>query len=180
MGWRLDEYAKGKWETGDPRHPTVTLLPLLNGTRPVSENPATAGLCGPFANSIQDSLRISSMRAKRRALMAQLIACCSWSAYGRWAPKKGRAGLPSSTRLVPWITHRSQHLVEPLKPAKRHQAPKREGQGQNPHKASNGLRKRSRIPPVWVVAAFFQCRNGVMAIMCENFSQRDTRRFCGV
>ncbi|HFV4149741.1 TPA: hypothetical protein ACH9K7_002772, partial [Escherichia coli] len=28
MGWRLDEYAKGKWETGDPRHPTVTLLPL--------------------------------------------------------------------------------------------------------------------------------------------------------
>lgn len=64
------------------------------------------------------------MRAKRRALMAQLIACCSWSAYGRWAPK-------------------------------------REGQGQNPHKASNGLRKRSRIPPVWVVAAFFQCRNGV-------------------
>ena len=101
------------------------------------------------------------MRAKCRALMAQLLACCSWSAYGRWAPKKGRAGLPSSTRLVPSITHRSQHLVEPLKPAKRHQAPKREGQGQNPHKASNGLRKRSRIPPVWVVAAFFQCRNGV-------------------
>ncbi|GFM50605.1 hypothetical protein PSCICE_18720 [Pseudomonas cichorii] len=30
------------------------------------------------------------MGAKRRALMAQLIACCSWSAYGRWAPK-GRA-----------------------------------------------------------------------------------------
>lgn len=84
------------------------------------------------------------MRAKRRALMAQLIACCSWSAYGRWAPKKGRAGLPSSTRLVPWITHRSQHLVEPLKPAKRHQAPKREGQGQNRHKASNGLRKRPK------------------------------------
>ncbi|HFM1480003.1 TPA: hypothetical protein ACG6IY_002184, partial [Escherichia coli] len=24
MGWRLDEYAKGKGETGDPRHPTVT------------------------------------------------------------------------------------------------------------------------------------------------------------
>ncbi|QFR25611.1 hypothetical protein FZX15_05235 [Brucella suis bv. 1] len=70
VGWRLDEYAKGKWETSDPRHPTVTLLPLFkgtsplfnstqplfNGTRPVSENPATAGLCGPFANSIQDSL----------------------------------------------------------------------------------------------------------------------------
>ncbi|HGS6873616.1 MULTISPECIES: hypothetical protein [Pseudomonadota] len=29
MGWRLDEYAKGKWETSDPRHPTVTLLPLV-------------------------------------------------------------------------------------------------------------------------------------------------------
>ncbi|ENT2943644.1 TPA: hypothetical protein ACPFQE_000085 [Escherichia coli] len=27
MGWRLDEYAKGKGETGDPRHPTVTPLP---------------------------------------------------------------------------------------------------------------------------------------------------------
>nr|WP_230989707.1 MULTISPECIES: hypothetical protein [Enterobacteriaceae] len=34
VGWRLDEYAKGKWETGDPRHPTVTLLPLFNGTSP--------------------------------------------------------------------------------------------------------------------------------------------------
>ncbi|WP_239660090.1 hypothetical protein AAHY17_06805 [Klebsiella pneumoniae] len=34
MGWRLDEYAKGKWETGDPRHPAVTLLPLFNGTSP--------------------------------------------------------------------------------------------------------------------------------------------------
>ncbi|WP_441347597.1 hypothetical protein, partial [Salmonella enterica] len=30
MGWRLDEYAKGKGETGDPRHPTVTpLTPCL-------------------------------------------------------------------------------------------------------------------------------------------------------
>ena len=28
------------------------------------------------------------MRAKRRALMAQRIACCSWSAYGRRAPKR--------------------------------------------------------------------------------------------
>ncbi|WP_350303210.1 replication protein C, IncQ-type [Brucella intermedia] len=27
VGWRLDEYAKGKGETGDPRHPTVTPLP---------------------------------------------------------------------------------------------------------------------------------------------------------
>ncbi|WP_247879749.1 hypothetical protein [Brucella suis] len=42
MGWRLDEYAKGKWETSDPRHPTVTLLPpclraphpLFNSTQP--------------------------------------------------------------------------------------------------------------------------------------------------
>lgn len=66
------------------------------------------------------------MRAKSRALMAQLIACCSWSAYGRWAPKSG-AGLPSATRSVPWITHRSQRLVAPMKPAKDHQAPKREG-----------------------------------------------------
>lgn len=95
------------------------------------------------------------MRAKRRTLMAQLIACCSWSAYGRWAPKKSGAGLPSPTRLVPWITHRSQHLVDPLKPAKRHQAPKREGQGQNRHKASNGLRKRPKSLPYGTWRRFF-------------------------
>ncbi|MBP1523884.1 hypothetical protein IVZ55_23150 [Salmonella enterica subsp. enterica serovar Worthington] len=34
VGWRLDEYAKGKWETGDPRHPTVTLLPCLMAPHP--------------------------------------------------------------------------------------------------------------------------------------------------
>lgn len=41
------------------------------------------------------------MRAKRRALMAQLIACCSWSAYGRWAPKKvGRAAVADAASSV--------------------------------------------------------------------------------
>lgn len=143
--------------------------PLFNGTRPVSENPATAGLCGPFANSIQDSLRISNIRAKRRALMAQLIACCSWSAYGHWASKK--VGLPSSMRLVPWITHRSQHLVEPLKPVKRHQAPKREGQGQNRHKASNGLRKRPKFLPYGPWRRFFSVEMGLW-LSCVKTSHR--------
>ncbi|MGQ5916604.1 hypothetical protein ACUNH4_21335, partial [Serratia sp. IR-2025] len=35
----------------------------------------------------------------------------------------------SPTRLVPWITHLSQRLVEPMKRAKDDQAPKREGKG---------------------------------------------------
>ncbi|EHN7267796.1 TPA: hypothetical protein L2B26_005278 [Klebsiella oxytoca] len=47
VGWRLDEYAKGKWETGDPRHPTVTLLPLFNGTSPPIKQYPTPCLTAP-------------------------------------------------------------------------------------------------------------------------------------
>lgn len=133
--------------------------PLLNGTRPVSENPATAGLCGPFANSIQDSLRISSMRAKRRALMAQLIACCSWSAYGRWAPKK--VGGPAVVDAVSSVDYPPvAALVEPLKPAKRHQAPKGKGRAKThirPLTACESVQNPSRMGRGGV----FQCRNGV-------------------
>ncbi|TGF10778.1 hypothetical protein DAH43_28210 [Escherichia coli] len=46
--------------------------------------------------------------------------------------KKGRAGLPSPTRLVPWITHRSQHLADPLKPAKRRSGTKKGRAGPKP------------------------------------------------
>ena len=82
VGWKLDKYAKGKWEIGRPKahdngiRPTFSAPnPHVNVTRFVSGNPAMAGPCGQFANLIQNSLRISIMRAKRRALVVQLIAC---------------------------------------------------------------------------------------------------------
>lgn len=88
------------------------------------------------------------MRAKRRTLMAQLIACCSWSAYGRWAPKK--VGLTCRRRAASSVDYppvaAPGRSVETGKKTIRHQKGKgRAKTGTRPLTACESVQNPSRM-----------------------------------
>ncbi|WP_425476996.1 replication protein C, IncQ-type [Xanthomonas albilineans] len=101
VGWKVNEYAEGKWEIGRPK--PVATLPVTrsNVPHPELENTVTARACGQFANSIHDLPRSSSRRGicRRPVGRRQALADGRPSAefYARMVVSSGRFFLAAKT-----------------------------------------------------------------------------------